>query len=103
MNLAARLRQAMRDKDMTQEILGESVGVSQVAIGKILSGKTVNPRNILEIARALDVDAAWLKAGSKVASKTTSETKRELLALYKSLNHDERKLLLADLIQEIDS
>lgn len=39
------------------------IGVKQPSIFKILSGQTLNPKNILEIATALNVDPHWLKTG----------------------------------------
>lgn len=53
----------MLDLDITQKELGLRVGISQEAIQKILSGKTKDPKKIVEIAHALAVDAYWLKTG----------------------------------------
>lgn len=61
--LAKRLDFAMKEAGFTQQKLANVVGIKQQSIGKILSGVTLNPKYILEIATALDVDAEWLKTG----------------------------------------
>lgn len=62
-SLAERLDYAMKASGKTQVELGLDVGVSQTAIGKILNGKTLNPRYLLKLAKALNVSADWLSTG----------------------------------------
>ncbi|MFZ7202387.1 XRE family transcriptional regulator [Avibacterium avium] len=62
-SLAERLDYAMKVSGKTQVELGLDVGVSQTAIGKILNGKTLNPRYLLKLAKALNVSADWLSTG----------------------------------------
>ncbi|MFZ7283091.1 XRE family transcriptional regulator [Avibacterium avium] len=62
-HLGDRLRIELSKKRLSQQWLAEQVGISQQAIAKIINGQTLNPKNILEIATALDVDPNWLKTG----------------------------------------
>lgn len=48
---------------LTQEALAKTVGVSQASIHKLEEGMTKRPRNILELAKALDCTADWLLYG----------------------------------------
>ncbi len=63
MNLKDRLKEAMLRKNTSQADLAEAVGISAVAIGKILSGETSKSRYIIGIAAALDVSPMWLLSG----------------------------------------
>ncbi|MBE2895191.1 XRE family transcriptional regulator [Spirabiliibacterium falconis] len=62
--LAERLQYAMQLSNMNQIELGAAVGVSQAAIHKILKGDTKNPKNILQLAKVLNVSAEWLSTGT---------------------------------------
>lgn len=62
-NLSDRLTALMAEKGLSQAELARMIGVKQPSIFKILSGQTLNPKNILEIATALNVDPHWLKTG----------------------------------------
>lgn len=61
--LAERLATLMAEKGLSQAELARIIGVKQPSIFKILSGQTLNPKNILEIATALGVNPHWLKTG----------------------------------------
>lgn len=61
--LAERLTSLMTDKGLSQAELARMTGLKQPSIFKIVSGQTLNPKNILEIATALGVNAHWLKTG----------------------------------------
>ena len=61
--LSERLTALMAEKGLSQAELARMIGVKQPSIFKILSGQTLNPKNILEIAAALNVDPHWLKTG----------------------------------------
>jgi SOS-response transcriptional repressor LexA len=63
--LKDRLRVARVDARLTQAQLADKIGVSQTAINKIEIGATLKPRNLLEIASALNVDPTWLSRGEK--------------------------------------
>jgi SOS-response transcriptional repressor LexA len=53
----------MKALGMTQAQLAEKVGLSQVAIHLLLTGKSSTTKKPAEIARALDVDVDWLLSG----------------------------------------
>ena len=99
--LAKRLDFAMKEAGFTQQKLANVVGIKQQSIGKILSGVTLNPKYILEIATALDVDAEWLKTGKGEAPDFEAEvdsveeenepfyTRLEVLDVYASAGNGE--------------
>ena len=62
-DLATRLTDLLDENRLSVNAFAKKVGVSQQAIGKIVRGETLNPKNILEIAAALNVDPHWLKTG----------------------------------------
>ena len=63
MKLKDRFKQARVAAKLTQDELGELVGVSQVSIVKIEDGRTKEPRKINEFARVLGVHVDWLLHG----------------------------------------
>ncbi|OOF51943.1 transcriptional regulator [Rodentibacter genomosp. 1] len=62
-DLATRLQDKLYEQRLSVNAFSKKVGVSQQAISKIIRGETLNPKNILEIAAALGVNAHWLKTG----------------------------------------
>lgn len=62
--LGDRIRFKMKVLGLTQAKLGERVGLSQVAIGNIINGKTKDTNKILQIANELRVNPQWLLDGS---------------------------------------
>ena len=62
-----RLKEARTKKGLSQGQLAKACGVSQGTIANLESGYRKQPRSIIEIARALGVDAEWLATG-KLAS-----------------------------------
>ena len=61
--LSERLTSLMYEKGISQAELARVIGIKQPSVFKILSGETRNPKKILEIATALNVDPHWLKTG----------------------------------------
>ncbi|OBX80088.1 XRE family transcriptional regulator [Haemophilus aegyptius] len=61
--LAERLTSIMAEKGLSQAELARMTGLKQPSVFKIVSGQTLNPKNIVEIATALGVDVNWLKTG----------------------------------------
>jgi len=61
--LASRLRARMQALNLTQEDLANRLDVSQTTISKLVVGKTERPRNILELAKALQTSPNWLLFG----------------------------------------
>lgn len=68
MKLKDRFKQAREAANLTQDELGELVGVSQVSVFKIENGRTKEPRKINDFARALGVHVDWLLHGDDRSS-----------------------------------
>lgn len=71
--LAARMRWARLHRNLTQEELAKKAGTSQSQVYKIEQGRVKRPRNIGEIARALDVSPAWLQFGEAKIDRLSTE------------------------------
>lgn len=61
--LAQRLKYARELANLSQQEVAKRANISQPTYFKIENGSTLKPRNILEIARALKVNAHWLATG----------------------------------------
>ena len=61
--LVERLENLMTEKGLSQAALARMIGLKQPSVFKIVSGQTLNPKNILEIANVLGVNPHWLKTG----------------------------------------
>lgn len=61
--LAKRTIQRRIELHMSQQQLADKAGVRQSTIGNIEAGSRKNPRDLLAIARALQVHPDWLKSG----------------------------------------
>lgn len=70
MEMKERIAQRMKDLGITQEALAERVGLSQVAIHKILKGGKT--RKIVLLSKALDCSPEWLETGTAPYSKEGS-------------------------------
>lgn len=62
-DLSTRLKQLLDDRNLSMNAFAKQLGVSQPSISDIVNGRTRSPKNILEIASALGVNAHWLKTG----------------------------------------
>ena len=62
MTIGEKIKRLRTEKDMTQEELGNMVGVKKAAINKYETGIVVNLKReiIAKLARALDVNPVWL-------------------------------------------
>ena len=85
--LAARLVEAMADRNVDQSELARRLGVTQGAISKILLGKTARSRLIPRIAAELGVSIAWLAGEEDLswAGASISHEDREWLELLHRL------------------
>lgn len=78
--LGTRLRTARQRKSWTQQTLASRATTTQSVIQKIEEGKSLRPRNIVAIARALGVEPSWLMFGVK----RTAPLSPEALAVAKA-------------------
>jgi transcriptional regulator with XRE-family HTH domain len=67
--IGRRLRMVRKEKKLTQAKLGELVGNNRAAVQKIENGKSLQPRNTMDLAEALDVNPAWLQFGGPYAMR----------------------------------
>ncbi len=65
-NVATRLRDARRARGWTQEKLAEASGTSQAVVQKIENGKSLRPRCIEDVAKALGTSPEALMYGVPV-------------------------------------
>ncbi len=65
--LGERIREKRAERHWTQEFLAEKAGTSQAVIQKIENGKSLRPRGIEKIAKALDSTPSWLMFGKETA------------------------------------
>lgn len=63
MTIGDRLRQARKDAGMTQAMLARLSGVDQARISGLETGTQEQSVYVVELALALNVDAAWLQTG----------------------------------------
>jgi transcriptional regulator with XRE-family HTH domain len=61
--IGERIAWARKQRKLTQDALAKRVGISQSAIGSYEAGHRGKPRELLSIARALDVNPVWLEKG----------------------------------------
>lgn len=73
MELKDRLKQARKNKGLSQSKLGELVGISQTAIQYIENGRNQSSTKIFEIAKVLGVTPDWLLYGKENAIPTADK------------------------------
>lgn len=72
-DIGLRLRYARREKGLTQDELAKEAGTNQAVIQKIENGKSLRPRNIMDIAKVLNINPAWLQFGDPWAYRNLPE------------------------------
>lgn len=96
--LAMRLRNARKCLKWSQQDLATRAGTTQAVIQKIENGKSLRPRNIVAIAKALEVEPSWLMFGAS----ETAEISPEAIAVAKAwseLSEPERSNMKEQLMQ----
>ena len=68
-SLGQRMRFMRVQKSWTQEQLAARAGTNQAVIQKIENGKSLRPRQIMQIAEVLEVNPAWLQFGEPWAER----------------------------------
>jgi len=66
--IGKRLRETRKARGLTQVKLAEKANTNQAVIQKIENGKSVQPRNIEDLALVLQVNPAWLQWGEPYAA-----------------------------------
>lgn len=75
--VAERMKQTRKARGWTQEELARRSGVARDVIAMTELGRTKRPRQLEELAKALDVSPAWLLFGDQgIDSLTEAELKR---------------------------
>jgi len=82
MSLAARFKARRMDLNLTQVEVATAAGVSQQAIESIESGRTKRPRNLLDLAKALNCSPDWLLNGKNIMPLTEISTRRIPILSY---------------------
>lgn len=100
--LAKRLKYVRTKKGLTQEQLAQMAETSQDVIQKIENGKSLRPRNIEKLAKALGTSPAWLQFGIEDIDKLDEESVKIALKLA-SLTKSQRKIVEATIKTLIDT
>lgn len=82
--IAERLKSAREAAGLRQDELAKKAGVSQGTIANVENGIRKNPRELLAIARAVGVNAEWLKSGkgTRLTSTDGHHTIQDVQADY---------------------
>ena len=109
MDIGKLIKEARLEKGLTQEQLGELVGVQKSAIAKYESGRVVNIKRstLQKLAKALNLKGSDLVIGAnpKEAAELSARVLidsnlRELVELYSSLSDDDKKTAI-DLVRRL--
>lgn len=82
MSLADRVKQKRLELGLTQTEAAEIAGIRQQSWQSIEDGKTLKPRNIVGIAKALKCDASWLMNGGAFMPMAEVSSRRVPLISY---------------------
>lgn len=82
MSLANRVKQKRSELGLTQTEAAERAGIRQQSWASIEDGKTLKPRNIVGIAKALNCDPSWLMNGGAIMSAAEVNTRKVPLISY---------------------
>lgn len=82
MGLAERVKQKRIEIGLTQTEAAELAGIRQQSWQSIEDGKTLKPRNIIGIAKALNCDPGWLMNGGAFKPITEVNSRRVPLISY---------------------
>lgn len=89
--LGERINWAMNQRQLERKDLAKKLRVSTMAIGDLINNKTKKPRNILELAEILGVDAKWLQSGEgELPEISTALSTSELIDTQHDGRHKHR-------------
>lgn len=76
MTIGDRVKQKRIEKNISQSLLADLVGMKQQSISDIESGNIEKPRNIVEIAKALNCSVEWLYYGKNFEREKNEHIKQ---------------------------
>lgn len=82
MSLAERVKQKRLELGLTQSEAAEKAGIRQQSWASIEDGKTLKPRNIVGIGKALNCDPTWLMNGGTFMATSEVNSHRVPLISY---------------------
>ena len=100
MKMGDKIKEKRKEAGLTQEELGEKLGVQKSAVAKWENGRVENIKRsvMLSMSKALGVDPAyWFDDGAEAEEDDEddfTEEQIELLARYDSLPDDKKELVL---------
>lgn len=102
MNIGDRVREARKEKGLSQGKLAAKVGIRQPTLSDLENGESSSTGHIAQIAAALDVSALWLETGrgpKHIGAASNDEDDElskivQLIALYKEATPGGRDLIL---------
>lgn len=109
MDIGKLIKDARLEKGLTQEQLGELVGVQKSAIAKYENGRVVNIKRstLQKLAKALNLKGSDLviganpKEAAELSAKVLIDSNlRELVELYSKLSDDDKKTAM-DLVRRL--
>lgn len=97
-----RLKQALHNRNMTQQQLSEKTGIPKSAISQYLSAKFEPKQDRLELmAKALEVSEEWLRGFDVPMTKINISSLDDQFSQILSTLSEKEKLWLLDLIKTI--
>lgn len=72
MNLSERLKQARKNKGLSQSALARMIGTGQSTIASLENGDNKSTTRILDIAKVLNVSPNWLEKGGNLTTQTSN-------------------------------
>lgn len=102
MNIGDRVREARKEKGLSQGQLATRIGIRQPTLSDLENGESASTSHIAKIASVLEVSALWLETGrgpkNHVAAVNDEDDElgnvSQLIALYKEATTGGRELIL---------
>lgn len=93
MKIGERIEQRRKAMKLTRVALARMIGMSSTALGKIEEGTTKVPRDVMTIAKVLNVTPAWLQFGegkNDVTSIQVTQAEQDLIMHLRQLSDSEQ-------------
>lgn len=90
------LKQARKEKDMTQADLAKAAGLDRSVINKLESGTRPQPETLQSIARGLrkPIESVYRAAGILPTAPASTEHKEEILFLFDQLSEKDKEYFI---------